>query len=141
MILHQTNYIKTILACFNLENINSAMTPMKVGLNLIKEQAPRTPRELNEMKKILYQTVARNLMYYMVCTRPNIAFVVEMVSQFLSNLRIAHWKEDLKCIFKYLKGTIHHELKYHSTKTKEFTLMGVVILTSTISNCNHYLIF
>jgi len=74
----------------------------------------------------------------MVCTRLDIAYVV---SQFLSNLRIAHWKEDLKCIFKYLKGTLHHGFKYHSTKTKEFTLMGVVILTSTISNRNHYLIF
>jgi hypothetical protein len=88
-----------------------------------------------------YKSVVGNLMFYMVCTRPNIAFVVGVVSQFLSNLRIAHWKEDLKCIFKYFKGTLHHGLKYHSTKTKEFTLMGVVILTSTISNRNHYLIF
>lgn len=117
------------------------MTPMKVGLNLIEEQAPRTPQEFNEMKKIPYQSVVGNLMFYMVCTCPNIAFVVGVVSQFLSYLRIAHWKEDLKCIFKYLKGTLHHGLKYHSTKTKEFTLMGVVILTSTISNRNHYLIF
>ncbi len=124
MILHQTNYIKTILACFNHENINSAMTPVKVGLRLTKEQAPRTPQELNEMKKISYQNVIGNLMYCMVCTRPNVAFVVGMVFQLLSNLRIAHWKANLKCIFKYLKRTLHHGLKYYSTKIEKTRLHG-----------------
>jgi hypothetical protein len=36
MILHQTNYIKIILTRFNFESINLAMTPMEVGLKLIK---------------------------------------------------------------------------------------------------------
>jgi ATP-binding cassette subfamily B (MDR/TAP) protein 1 len=69
---------------------------MKVGLKLTKEQAPRTFQELNKMKKIHYQSVVGNLMYCMVCTRPDIAFVVGVVFQFLSNLIIAHWKANLK---------------------------------------------
>jgi hypothetical protein len=93
------------------------------------------------MKKIPYQSVVGNLVYCMVCTRPTITFVVGVVSQFLSNLRIAHWKVDLKCIFKYLKRTLHNGLKYHSTKIEELTLMGVIILSYTINNRNHYLIF
>ncbi len=66
------------------------MTLVKVGLKLTKKQAPRTFQELNEMKKIPYQTVMANLMYDMVCTCPNIAFVVGVLSQFLSNFRIVH---------------------------------------------------
>ncbi len=86
------------------------MTLMKVGLKLTKEQVPKTLQELNEMKKIPYQTIVGNLMYDMVCTYPDIAFVVGVLFN-ISNFRIVHWKEDLKCIFKYLKGTLHHGLK------------------------------
>jgi hypothetical protein len=56
---------------------------MKVGLKLIKEQAPRTLQECNETKKIPYQSVVGNLMYCMVCTCPNITFVIGMVSYIL----------------------------------------------------------
>jgi hypothetical protein len=57
MILHQTNYIKIILTHFHFESINLAMTPMEVGLKLIKKQTPTTIQELKEMKKIPYQNM------------------------------------------------------------------------------------
>ena len=43
-------------------------------------------------------------MYAMVCTRPDIAHAVGVVSRFLSNPGKEHW-EDVKWIFRYLRGT------------------------------------
>jgi hypothetical protein len=55
------------------------MTPVEVGLKLIKKQAPTTIQELEEMKKIPYQNIVRNLMYYMVCTCLDIPFTNGMI--------------------------------------------------------------
>jgi hypothetical protein len=43
-------------------------------------------------------------MYSMVCTRPDIAHAVGVVSRFLSNPGKQHW-ETLKWILRYLRGT------------------------------------
>jgi len=48
-------------------------------------------------------------MYAMVCTRPDIAHVVTVVSRFLSNPSIEHWKA-LKWILRYLRGTSNLKL-------------------------------
>ena len=43
-------------------------------------------------------------MYAMICTRPNIAFVVGVVSRYMSNPSKKHW-EAVKGIMRYLNGT------------------------------------
>ena len=43
-------------------------------------------------------------MYAMVCTHPNISYVIGVVSRFLANPGKAYW-EALKWIFRYLRGT------------------------------------
>ena len=60
--------------------------------------------ERDEMKKVPYASAVGSLMYAMVCTRPDIAHVVGMVSQFLSNPGKEHWSV-VKWILRYLKGT------------------------------------
>ena len=42
-------------------------------------------------------------MYAMVCTRPDLAYAVSIVSRFMHNPGKAHW-EAVKWIFRYLKG-------------------------------------
>jgi len=46
-------------------------------------------------------------MYAMVCTRPDIAYSVGVVSRFLTNLGKQHWQV-VKWILRYLKGTSHY---------------------------------
>jgi ATP-binding cassette subfamily B (MDR/TAP) protein 1 len=41
--------------------------------------------ERDEMKKVPYASAVGSLMYAMVCTRPDIAHAVSVVSRFLSN--------------------------------------------------------
>ena len=43
-------------------------------------------------------------MYAMVCTRPDIAYAVGVVSRFMTNPGEAHWNA-VKWILRYLKGT------------------------------------
>jgi len=56
------------------------------------------------MKKVPYASAMGSLMYAMVCTRPDIAHAVGVVSRFLSNLGKEHWAA-VKWILRYLKGT------------------------------------
>jgi hypothetical protein len=48
-------------------------------------------------------------MYAMVCTRPDIAYAVGVVSRFMTNPGEAHWHV-VKWILRYLKGTSRSSL-------------------------------
>ena len=52
-------------------------------------------------------------MYAMLCTRPDICFIVGMVSRYQSNPGREHWTA-IKHIIKYLKRTRDYMLVYHS---------------------------
>ncbi|GKC98679.1 hypothetical protein Tco_1168954 [Tanacetum coccineum] len=56
------------------------------------------------MDRVPYASVVGSLMYVMVCTRPDLAHAVGVVSRFLSNLGKNNW-EAVKWIFRYLRGT------------------------------------
>ena len=55
------------------------------------------------MKTTPYESAVGSLMYVMVCTRPDIAYSVGVVSLFLDNLGKKHWKA-VKWILCYLRG-------------------------------------
>jgi len=59
-------------------------------------------------------------MYAMVCTRPDIAHAVGVVSRFLSNPGKEHW-EGVMWILRYLKGTSKMHLSF---KKSNLTLQG-----------------
>lgn len=50
-------------------------------------------------------------MYDMLCTRPDLAYLISLVNRYQSNPNQAHW-EAVKMNMKYLKGTLHHMLVY-----------------------------
>ncbi|KAL2253472.1 UNVERIFIED_CONTAM: Retrovirus-related Pol polyprotein from transposon TNT 1-94 [Sesamum indicum] len=56
------------------------------------------------MKKTPYSSAAGSLMHAMICTRPDITYVVGVVSRFLSRPKKEH-KNSVKWISRYLKGT------------------------------------
>ena len=73
-------------------------------LKLSSKQSPSSEKEKEEMRKVSYASAVGSLMYVMVCTRPDIAHAVGVVSKFLSNLDKEHWVA-VKWILKYLRGT------------------------------------
>ena len=56
------------------------------------------------MSKVPYALAVRSLMYATVCTRPDIAHVVGVVSKYMNNPGKEHWMA-VKWILRYLKGT------------------------------------
>ena len=56
------------------------------------------------MSKVPYASPIGSLMFAMVCTRPDIVHVVEVVSRFMSRPGKQHW-EAVKRILRYLRGS------------------------------------
>ena len=56
------------------------------------------------MSNVSYSSTVGSLMYVMVCTRPDIAHVVGVLSRYMNNPGKEHWKE-VKWILRYLRGT------------------------------------
>ena len=59
---------------------------------------------MKEMSKVPYASNVVSLMHVMICTRPDITYVVRVVSQFLTNHGKEHY-ETMKWILRYLRGT------------------------------------
>ena len=63
------------------------------------------------MAGVPYASAVGSLMYAMLCTRPDIYFVVGMVSRYQSNPGPEHWIA-IKHILKYLRRTKDYILMY-----------------------------
>ena len=79
-------------------------TPLAPHLRLSSQQSPKTYAEKEDMAKVQYVSAVGSLTYVMVCTRPDSAYIVEVVSRFLFNPGREHWN-DVKWILRYLRGT------------------------------------
>jgi hypothetical protein len=102
--LLQKAYVETILERFRLQDTKTTPIPMNAGAILSTDQSPSTSDETNEMGEIPYQRGIGSLMYAATSTRPDIAFPVVILSQFMQNPGRTHW-EAVKDVIHYLKGT------------------------------------
>jgi hypothetical protein len=101
--LSQQAYVTTVLERFHLQDAKPASIPMNIGTILSSEQSPSTHEETADMQDIPYQHGVGSPMYAATCTRPDIAFAVSIVSQFMHNPARTHW-EAAKDVMHYLKG-------------------------------------
>jgi hypothetical protein len=86
--LSQAGYVK-MLERFSMENAKLVSTPLANHLCLSTSQCPKTVEETEDMSKVLYASAVGCLMYTTVCTRPDLAQAVSVVSKYMANLRIA----------------------------------------------------
>ena len=75
-----------------MKNAKLDSTPLAIHFKLSKEMYPKTQEEIDYMSKIPYSLAVGILMYSMVCTRPDIAHAVGVVSRYMNNLGKEHWK-------------------------------------------------
>ncbi|GKD07018.1 retrovirus-related pol polyprotein from transposon TNT 1-94 [Tanacetum coccineum] len=118
--LSQEKYIGNVLEKFNMKDAEARCQPSEDHFKLSKKQAPKTEASRRRMAKVPYALVVGSMMYAMVCTRPNIAHAVGVVSRFMSNLGREHW-EVVKWLLRYLKGTSKATLYF---SRKEVVLKG-----------------
>jgi hypothetical protein len=84
--LNHMKYIETILKLFNMQDYKPVKVPIPMGPRLTVEQCPKTQEEIHDMANFPYVSVVGSLMYAMVCTRPDIAHVVGVLSRYMSTL-------------------------------------------------------
>ena len=88
--LSQSKHVKRVLSRFNMNEAKLVSTPLGSHFKLSKEQSPKTEEERDHMSKMPYTSAIGSLMYAIVCTRPDIAHVVGVVSSFMSRLGKQH---------------------------------------------------
>ena len=99
--LSQARYIDKVLEQFSMKNSKKGLLPFRHGVPLSDDQRPKTLEEENMMRQVPYASTMGNLMYAMLCTRPDIRYSVSMVSRYQSNLGPKNWQA-VKHILKYL---------------------------------------
>ena len=102
--MSQEQYIEKVLSRFKMSKVNVVSTPLTPNFKLTEKDCPSSEKEIKEMDGVPYASAVGSLMYAMVCTRPDIAHAVGVVSRFLSNPGKKHW-EAVKWILRYLRGT------------------------------------
>ncbi|TYK02298.1 gag/pol protein [Cucumis melo var. makuwa] len=115
----QASYVDKMLSRYKMQNFKKGRLLYRYG-HVSKEQCPKTPQEVEDMRKIHYASVVGSLMYAMLCIRLDICFSVGMVSRCQSNPGRDHWTT-VKNILKYLRRTKDYMLVYG---TKDRILAG-----------------
>jgi len=114
--LYQGDYIEKVLERFRMNNAKLVSTPLANHFKLTKEMCPKTQEEIKYMSRVPYSLAIGSLMYVMVCTRPDIAHPVGVVSRYMNNPGKEHW-EEVNWILKYLRGTPNHALCFGGSNT------------------------
>jgi hypothetical protein len=67
------------------------------------------------MDRVPYASLVGSLIFAMVCTRPDIAYSVGVLSRFMANPGKAHW-EAAKWVLRYLRGTSGYSIYSKSSE-------------------------
>ncbi len=102
--INQIRYLKEVLKCFCMDDCKAIRMPLDPKTKLKKNEDKD-----DEMVKVPYQQVVGSLMYAILCTRPDLAYPINVVSQHMANPSLEHWIA-VKCIFRYLQGTLQFKL-------------------------------
>ena len=109
--LLQAGYIDKVLKRFSMQNSKKGLLPFRHRVPLSNDQRPKTLKEENMMRQVPYASAMGSLMYAMLCTRPDICYLVDMVSRYQLNPRPKHWQA-VKHILKYLQRMRNYMLVY-----------------------------
>ena len=87
------------------------MIPSDENFKLSLKDPPIRDCNVERMNKVPYAYAIRSLICMMVCTRPDIAYAVSVVSRCLENPTVNDWCR-VKRILRYLQGTKDYGIVY-----------------------------
>ena len=90
IVLSQSLYLEKVLKMFNMLDSKRGLLSNRYGIHLSKGMSLKTPEEIEQMAKVRYASAIGSLMYAMLCTRPDIAYVISVTSRFQSNPGLEH---------------------------------------------------
>jgi len=101
--LSQGKYAGQVLEKFGMAECNPIVTPLEVGLQLVKAD--------ESDDALPYHEAVGSLMYLMVETRPDLAFAIGKLSRFVSCYGKEHWAA-IKRVLRYVKGSMNKGLVF-----------------------------
>ncbi|XP_074353023.1 secreted RxLR effector protein 161-like [Apium graveolens] len=97
-----------VILGIKIKRENNDCSPISTPLDPSIKLLPNKGVAVSQLK---YSRAIGSLMYAMISTRPEIAYVVGKLSKYTSKQSSHHW-QTLSRVFKYLKGTVDYGLIY-----------------------------
>lgn len=124
--VNQTQYLKNILTDFGMQNCKPVSTPCvekpdfdkAVASDLLSRDSEEEKHEAGPLLK-RYRSAVGSLIYCMICTRPDLSWIVTKLSQFNNNPTEVHWQA-VKRVFRYLKHTLDYCLTFRKSEEDVF---------------------
>jgi hypothetical protein len=88
--LSQKTYLENILKKISMHACNPTPAPIVKGDKYESFQSLRNQYEIDQMKSVPYASAVESLMHAQVYTRPDLAFVIEMLGRYQKNLGVSH---------------------------------------------------
>jgi hypothetical protein len=111
--IDQNGYIRQILERFGMNESKAVSTPIATGSRLCPAMNG-SYANTTDIKQ--YQAMVSSVMYAMLCTRPDLAYAIQQLSQFNANPTNAHFQA-AKRTFRYLQGSQTTGLIYNGDIT------------------------
>eukprot|EP00253_Pinus_taeda_P027659 PITA_27659 len=112
--LTQGKYARNLLERFRMEQCKTAATPLQQNLKLSSDDGTK------QVDATLYRQLVGSLIY-LTTTRPDLAYSVSVLSQFMSRPLDSHWNAG-KFVLRYISGTCNYGILY--TDSSDVTLAG-----------------
>ena len=111
--VHQSAFTEKVLKRFYMDEAHPLSTPMVVRSLDVNNDPFRPQEKVEEIlgSEVPYLSAIGALMYLANTTRPDIAFVVNLLARYSSAPTRRHWN-GIKHILRYLKGTTDMNLFY-----------------------------
>ena len=107
--INQQAYIESMVEKFRLTGARRVSTPMEMNAQFTKEQCPSTVNQVARMKGVPYSEAIGSVLWPVVVSRPDAAYTVGILSQFIQNPGPAHW-EGVKRVISYLGRPLRFHL-------------------------------
>ncbi|GJT27717.1 retrotransposon protein, putative, ty1-copia subclass [Tanacetum coccineum] len=131
----QSGYVQKILNNYRMDNGKSVSVPLGAHFKVSLKDCPSNDWDVERMSKVPYANVVGSLMYLMVCTRPDIAYAVSIVSRYLANPGLVYGRDQGKHVD--VDGFVDADYAKDPDKLKGLLIELGVNLRSVVVNCDN----
>lgn len=110
--MSQEKHALSVLSRFGVSDANGARTPMEVSIDVDESSELAT--------NVPYREAIGSLMYLMVGTRPEIAFAVSRMAQYVESPTMQQLWKAVKHIMRYIKHTSDYGLEFGTSGNVDF---------------------